>query len=113
MYTTLLDMTSSDPDAMLTAIVQAQTGSVYTISTADQQLYRGMVNVRWTHPSIFAKFIKFIPRFGRMYMLRSCIGTLTISGLEEIMKAAFGGVPRMLSGKNFPQNVRAPRLLVE
>ena len=26
------------------------------------------------------------------------------SGLEELMKAAFGGVTKMLTGKNFPQN---------
>ena len=47
MYTPLLDMTPSDPDTMMTAMVQAQkltneTGQVYTVFTADQQLYRVM-----------------------------------------------------------------------
>ena len=35
------------------------------------------------------------------------------SGLEELMKAAFGGVMKMLIGKNFPQNTRALRIVVE
>ena len=35
------------------------------------------------------------------------------SGLEELMKAAFGGVMKMLTGKNFPQNTRALRIVVE
>ena len=35
------------------------------------------------------------------------------SGLEELMKTAFGGVTKMLTGKNFPQNTRALRIAVE
>lgn len=35
------------------------------------------------------------------------------TGLEEIMKSAFGSVPKMLAGKMFPQNFRALRLVVE
>ena len=34
-------------------------------------------------------------------------------GIVEILSAAFGGVLKMLSGKKFPQNVRALRMLVE
>ena len=42
------------------------------------------------------------------------IGTLMDgSGLEEILKSAFAGVPKMLIGKKFPQNVRALRILME
>ena len=35
------------------------------------------------------------------------------TGLENILQAAFGGVSTMLSGKKFPQNIRALRLLTE
>ena len=35
------------------------------------------------------------------------------SGLEEVMKAAFGGAMKMLTGKNFPQNTRALRIVVD
>ena len=35
------------------------------------------------------------------------------TGIVEILKDAFGGVLKMLSGKKFPQNVRSLRMLVE
>jgi hypothetical protein len=35
------------------------------------------------------------------------------SGLEDIMKAAFGGVAKMLTGKKYLRNTRALRLIVE
>ena len=35
------------------------------------------------------------------------------SGLAEVMNEAFSGVAKMLSGKKFPQNVRALRIVVE
>ena len=35
------------------------------------------------------------------------------SGLEELMKAAFAGLPKMLGGKKFPVNVRTLRMVVE
>ena len=42
------------------------------------------------------------------------VGTLMRgSGLEEILKSSFGGVPKLLSGKKFPQNVRALRIVTE
>ena len=42
------------------------------------------------------------------------IGTLMADiGIVEILSVAFGGVLKMLSGKKFPQNVRALWMLVE
>ena len=35
------------------------------------------------------------------------------SGLKEVLTGAFGSVDKMLSGKKYPQNFRAMRLLVE
>ena len=35
------------------------------------------------------------------------------TGLSDQLKSAFGGVEKMLSGKNFPQNTRALRVCVE
>ena len=53
-----------------------------------------------------------------MHLLMSfigCVGNLmSNSGLDEIMKAAFAGVDKVLLGsKYFPQNVRALRMVVE
>ena len=104
---------------MLTAMVEAQrltnlTGQVYTIFTNDQQLYRVAVNITWWYPE---RFSNFIPRLGGMHTLMNfagAVGTLMAdSGMEDILQAAFGGVAHMLSGKKFPQNIRALRFLTE
>ena len=52
-----------------------------------------------------------------MHMLMSYIGAVgtlrSNTGLEELMQSTFGGVPKMLTGKKFPQNARALRMVVE
>ena len=107
-YLPLIDMSPAEPDTILTAMVESQrlttrTGQVYTIFTNDQQLYRIAVNMTWVYPD---RFQNFIPRVGGMHTLMSfagSVGTLMAdSGLENILQAAFGGVAKMLSGKNFP-----------
>jgi hypothetical protein len=35
------------------------------------------------------------------------------TGLADVLSAVFGGVAKMLTGKKFPQNVRAMRLVAE
>ena len=54
---------------------------------------------------------------GGMRSLMSFVGSvgtlMAESGLAEVMSAVFGGVPKMLSGKKFPQNMRALQLIVE
>ena len=43
-----------------------------------------------------------------------CIGTLMANtGLPDLVKSAFGGVKKMLSGKYFPQNTRSLPVCVE
>ena len=118
MYTPLTDTVPPNPDTMMTAMYEAQRltvkcGQTFTIFTADQQLYRVMVNVLWVLcPELFSYFF---PRLGSKHMLMSfvgCIGVLMANpGLEEVLKAAFGGVARVLTWKNCPQNVRALRML--
>ncbi len=62
-------------------------------------------------------FKDFVPRRGGIHTLMSFIGAvgtlMSNIGLEEVMNSAFAGVPKMLSGKKFPQNVRALRLVTE
>ncbi len=78
--------------------------------TDDQQLYKVAVNVMWVYPE---KFSLFVPRLGGMHMLMSfvgCVGVLMAdSSLEDVRKSSFGSVSQMLTGKRFPQNVRALR----
>ena len=56
-------------------------------------------------------------RLGGMHALMSFAGAvgslMAESGLSDILSGVFGGVPKMLSGKKFPQNVRALRLMAE
>ena len=112
-------MAPAEPDTMKTAMVKAQqltamTGQEWTIFTNDQQLYKIAVHVSWVDNALFEKFI---PRLGGMHLLMSFVGAvghlMAGSGLEDILKSAFAGVPKLLSGKNFPQNVRALRIVME
>jgi hypothetical protein len=68
----------------------------------------------WWQPDIWNNFY---PVLGGMHMLMSfigCIGNLMANtGLSEMMKSAFGGVDKMLLGKNFLNNIRAIRMCVE
>jgi hypothetical protein len=118
-YLPLIDMTPSDPDTIMTALHEAkrlskERGQKNTIFTSDQQLYRVAVEVQWAYPSQFSDVII---RLGGMHMLMSfagAIGTLMQgSGLSEILESTFAGVTKMLSGKKFPQNIRAMRIVLE
>ncbi len=120
MYTPLIDMTPSDPTTMKTTILEARrltekAGQVATIFTADLQLFCVGLNVKWADPELFGE--NFILRLEGMHFLMSYVGAVGVlmagSGLEKVMKAAFGGVTKMLTGKNFPQNTRALRIVVE
>ena len=103
---------------MLTAMIEAQRltkerGKAYTIFTNDQQLYRIVVNISCVYGELF---LNLISRLGGMHALMSfvgAVGTLMIdTGLEPIISVAFGGVSKMLTGKKFPQNIRALRMVV-
>ena len=118
-YTPLIDLKPSDPTTMLTSAVEAmrlnqERGQKYTVFTADQQLYKVLCDIKWADPK---RFEYFIPRLGGMHFLMSFVGCVGVlmqnSGLADIMKSAFAGVPKMLSGKNYPNNVRALRIVVE
>ena len=118
-YLPLIDMTPSDPDTMMTSMIQAQklsenTGQKYVVFTCDLQLYKVALHIIWAHPE---RFRNIILRLGGMHALMSfigCIGTLMAeSGLSDILEGTFAGVPKMLLGKKFPQNVRALRLVAE
>ena len=115
----LIDMPPAHHDTIITAMTQAQrlsfeAGQKFTVMTADLQLYKLMTDILWVYPD---KFPEFYPRLGGMHLFMSfvgCCGTLMAgSGLLEILSVAFAGVPKMLSGKKFPQNVRALRMVAE
>ena len=118
-YLPLIDMKPSDPDTMLTAMVRvqeltSQTGQTFSLLTCDQQLYRVAVHVSWDQPE---RFKDMYLRLGDMHALMGFAGAvgslMAESGLSDILSEVLGGVPKMLSGKKFPQNVRALRMMAE
>ena len=76
-------------------------GQGYTVFTNDQQVFKITTQMTWSEPDIWENFY---PILGGMHMLMSfvgCIGTLMANtGLSEMLKSAFGGVEKMLLGKN-------------
>ena len=118
-YLPLIDMPPSHPDTIMTGIIKAQEvtkslGQDFVVFTCDLQLYKVAQEVKWAYPK---RFENIILRLGGMHSLMSfvgAIGTLMAdSGLADIMLDVFGGVSKMLTGKKFPQNVRAMRLVAE
>ena len=118
-YLPLIDMTPSDPNTMMTALAEAQrqtaqSGQDFTVFTCDQQLYRVAMKVIWAYPE---KIVKVVLRLGGMHTLMSFVGSvgtlMAETGLTDVMEAAFAGTGKMLTGKKFPQNVRALRMVVE
>ena len=113
-YTPIIDMKPSDPDTMLTAMIEAerltqQVGQEIVVFTSDQQLYRVAVNISWAQPD---RFQNMVLHFLMSYI--GCDGALMAEGvLVDILSCAFGGVDHMMTGKKYPHNFRSLRLLVE
>ena len=72
------------------------------------------MDVQWAHPDLFPNLIL---RLGGMHVLMSFVGAvgtlMTETGVSEILKLVFGGVKKMLTGKKFPMNMRAMRMVAE
>lgn len=88
-YLPLIDMPPADPDTIMTAMKKAQqlteeSGQTFTLFTADQQLYRIVVEVQWAYPNMFPYLI---PRLGGMHLLMSFVeaveSLMTESGLAQ------------------------------
>ena len=103
---------------MMTAMIEVEkltneAGQAYTVFTADQQLYRVILDMFWTNPQ---RFSNFIPRIGGIHWLMSFVGSVGFlmenSGLQKMMKSVFAGMEKMLTGKKFSMNVRALRFVV-
>ena len=118
-YFSLINMNPAEPDTILTTMhlvksASESAGQNYRVFTNDQQLFQITTQMTWWPPDIWENFY---PILGGMHMLMSfvgCIETLMANiGLSEMLKSAFGGVDKMLLGKNFPNNTRALCMCVE
>lgn len=118
-YLPLLDMKPTDPTAVLTAItrgmeVTRDANQDVLVITADAAIFKIIVDISFHQPNLMGDMVALL---GGMHFLMdfvACIGTLTTDcGLKEVLCTTFGSVDKMLSGKKYPQNTRALRLLVE
>ena len=68
----------------------------------------------WENQALFSNVYL---RLGDMHLVMSYVGStgslMAGSGKTEILSEAFAGVLKMLTGKKYPDNVRALRMLVE
>ena len=89
-------------------------GQEYVQFTLDLRLYRVALQILWYDKRQFPNFYM---RLGGMHLLMSFIsasgGLMSGSSKNEILRAVFAGVDKMLSGKKFSHNVRALRMFVE
>ena len=118
-YHSLICGKPNDPSTVLTAMNKAvkiteAKGQEYTVLTADLDIAKVILRIYWSDPECWSKLI---PRLGGLHIVMNilgCIGKLAAdSGLSDILKAAFAGVEKMLSGKKYPQNFRAMCMVVE
>ena len=115
----LIDLPPAQHDTILTSLEKGLSlvknkGNGVLIFTADQQLHKIVIDIMFYQPSYFNLVV---PVLGGMHMLMNFIHAISIimsgSGLKEILASSFESVDKMLSGKKYPQNFRAMRMLVE
>jgi hypothetical protein len=101
-------MKPAEPDTVLTTMHIVKDETETSVFTNDQQLYKIATHLTWCSPD---EWKKFFPILGGMHTLMSFVGSIGTlmanTGLEQVLKSAFGGVEKILQGKNFPQNTRA------
>ena len=100
MYSPMIDRKPADHSTMRSAVKQSmyltkQTGQTFTIFTADQQLYKLLIDIMWVYPELTTDFYS---RLGGMHWLTSfvgSIGTLMMNtGLEDILKRRLQACPK-------------------
>ena len=111
-YLPPINMNPAEPDTVLTTmhLVKSETekaGQEYTVFTNDQQLFKIATQVTWWSPDEWKVFFPLLGGIRTLMSFVGCIETLmTNTDLSDLLKAAFGGVDRILQRKTFPQNAR-------
>ena len=111
----LINMNPAEPDTVISTMhlvksVTEKAGQEYTVFTNDQQLFKIAIQITWWQPDFWKDFY---PILGGMHMLMSFIGCTLMANTGLVLKSSFGGVDKMLLGKNYPNNLRALRMCTE
>ena len=113
----LLDTPPAHPDTVMTTLVYLEKtsktfGMQYAHISVDLQLYQISCLVQWSDPY---RWKSLVLHPGIMHTLMSflgCIGTLVkASGVDVLLTAAFGGLAGIITGKSWPNALRAYRLI--
>ena len=120
-YLPLIDMHPAEYDTVLTTMVKVReltrkNGQKFSVVTFDQQLYNLAIHIQWDMIKDFP-LNNFFIRLSGMYTLMNFVGAIgtfmSDSGLSDILSSTFAEVARMLTGKKYPQCLRALRMVVE
>ena len=116
-FAPLFDAPPAHPDTVMTTLVYLKKtsktfGLQYAHISVDLQLYQISCLVQWSDPY---RWKSLVLHPGIMHMLMSflgCIGTLMkVSGVDVLLTAAFGGLAGIITGKSWPNALRAYRLI--
>ena len=100
-------MTPSDPATMMTDLAETHLTCEHNkhldCYTCDLQLYHVALHLMWTYLDQFTNVIV----HSHISFVSSISTLMAACGLAEVIIAVFRGVPKMVSGKRFTQNMRA------
>lgn len=114
----LIDSPPAHPDTVLTTIdyidrTLKSLGMIHVQITLDMQLYIVSCLIKWSDP---VRWQSVVLRPGMMHTLMSFIGTIGHNmkgtGVEELIGAAYSGLPNIFNGKAWPKAMRAFRMVV-
>ena len=109
----------SDPSTVHTRMLLTQQlaeaqEQKYVVLTSDLQIYRVTLQIVWDDPD---KYSKFVLGLGGMHLLMSFIGSmgslLEDTGIEDIFNEVFSGSKKIMTGKKFPECIKAFRMVAE
>ena len=88
-------------------------GMTHVHITLDMQLYIIACLIQWSNA---LRWQSIVLRPGMMHTLMSFIGaigvTMRCTGLEDLVRAAYGGIAGIMNGKAWPKAMRAFRMVV-
>ena len=88
-------------------------GMTHVHITLDMQLYIIACLIQWSNA---LRWQSIVLRPGMMHTLMSFIGaigvTMLCTGLEDLVRAAYGGIAGIMNGKAWPKAMRAFRMVV-
>lgn len=114
----LVDAPPAHPDTVLTMLhtledVTKQHRQTYLYMVCDLQLFKIAIQIQWADP---LRWRHLVLRPGGMHTLMSFLGSIGTlmkgSGLEDLLHAAYKGVPNMLNGKAWPKALRGFRMVL-